>query len=68
MLDVLLAFDLAQSRLREQFDSEVGAGGRERRSSRVRPRFALRRRNAARAWPADTARSSVTAKPAPGRS
>ena len=68
MLDVLVALDLAQSRVRAQFDAIAeGSGPRRRGTGGTQPRFSLRRRRtAARAWPGTA--PSGTAKPVPSRS
>jgi hypothetical protein len=70
MLDVLVALDLARSRVRAQFETDVGGSGDAGRSSgRARLRFSpRRRRTAARVWPAGSARPSGPGKPVPGRS
>jgi hypothetical protein len=70
MLDVLVALDLAQSRVRAQFETDAGGSGDAGRSSgRVRPRLSpRRRRTAARVWPEGSARPSGPAKAVAGRS
>jgi hypothetical protein len=70
MLDVLVALDLAQSRVRAQFETgAVGSGDAGRSSRGPRPRFSARRRRAAaRVWPEGSARPSGPGKPVAGRS